>query len=408
VVTNETIIIFSGKNPLKNPGGLGSYSLSLAQSFTTNGNNVKIICFGPEDSTCLVFEYVEIIQLKVKWDFLFSVGSILINSQLGSRAADYIRDNQVENIVALIGAGIWFQGALKVKKKLGLRSKLIAAYFTTYRHEYRGHLNGSDFRIFGPIVYLQSLMLYVAAYFIFSKYEKKGLSKCDLVLTHYQSTRELLIAEMPELENIIKVTQMPNLYISKDGPGIKFPESGYKAEENLNFLLVNRLDPRKGLGLFLKSYRKLLKTYPERKFHCNIVGSGYFSKYYESLVKKLSLNEFVEFHGYLADPYELVNSKTIYVLSALEEGSSSISLIEAMSKKLPSIVTNIDGMKEDVRDGKEGFLYDPYDPDSFVRKVGFYLDQPELLGRHGEAAFLRFRNRFPDHLTLSDTESIKK
>jgi glycosyltransferase involved in cell wall biosynthesis len=408
VGTKQPILIISGKNPIENPGGLGSYSLSIAKSIKNAGYDVKILCFGPINKSIKVFDNVEIVQMKVKLGFLFSAGSIPINAQLSKQIVKYLKSNPMGDPAAIIGAGIWFYSAISVKKRLNLKSRVVAAYFTTYSHEFKGHLKGTSFQIFGPLAYLQSLMLYLAALLIFSPYEKRGLRNCDSILAHYLSTKDLLISELPELEEKIRIARMPNLYMSKLGPSFETDKSRITNEVSLNFLLVNRLDPRKGIGLFLHAYQKLLLSNPHKKFHFDIVGSGHFRAQYESLARKLSLTESVQFHGYLADPYSLVTSRTVYVLAALEEGSSSISLIESMSKKLPSIVSNIDGMKEDIRDGKDGFLYNPYDQDSFVKAAHNYLNKPSLLREHGEEAFLRFKLKFPEVLTPREVESILK
>lgn len=406
--SSETVIIISGKNPLENPGGLGSYSLSLAKSVAHQNYNVILLCFGKSNKTIPFVNGIEILQLKVHGGSLFSAGSIFINLQLGRKLSAHLSDFSMKNISAIIGAGIWFRSGLKFRNQLDSKPKLVAAYFTTYQHEFKGHLKGSSASLFGPLVFLQSAILYMFALLFFSPYERSGLKKCDMILVHYSSTKDLLNKEIPSLAPKIQLLRMPNIYVSKFGNPAKDLASDDLQNSSINFLFVNRLDARKGLGQFMLAYKKFLEENPSARFRCDVVGSGHFFRNYEKLSQRLKLSSDIKFHGFLANPYELCTSKTVYILAALEEGSSSISLIEAMSRGLPSIVSDVDGMKEDIRDGIDGFLYDPYDVTSFLRVATHYRDDPSLMQIHGESAKTRFQAKFPERLNADEVKVILK
>src|SRR3990170_1539115 len=91
----------------------------------------------------------------------------------------------------------------------------------------------------------------------------------------------------------------------------------------------------------------------------------------------------------------------IFVLPSWREGFPR-SAIEAAAMGRPLVLTDIRGCREVVRDGTEGFLVPPRDPDGLTEAVSRLLREPELHRRLGEAARARAVERF-DERRVADT-----
>lgn len=60
--------------------------------------------------------------------------------------------------------------------------------------------------------------------------------------------------------------------------------------------------------------------------------------------------------------------------------------IEAASAKLPVIASNIEGLKDAIKEGQNGFLIEPYDSESYARKINELLADDDFRKNFGEKA----------------------
>jgi len=84
---------------------------------------------------------------------------------------------------------------------------------------------------------------------------------------------------------------------------------------------------------------------------------------------------------------------------SLAEGFG-LTVAEAMWKGRPVVASQIGGIREQIEDGRTGFLVDPGDPHTFGERVSSLLDDPHAAERMGAAAQTRVRDLFlgPRHL----------
>jgi trehalose synthase len=84
---------------------------------------------------------------------------------------------------------------------------------------------------------------------------------------------------------------------------------------------------------------------------------------------------------------------------SLAEGFG-LTVAEAMWKGRPVVASAIGGIREQIEDGRSGFLVDPRDPRAFGERVSELLNDSHRAERMGEAAQTRVRNLFlgPRHL----------
>lgn len=81
----------------------------------------------------------------------------------------------------------------------------------------------------------------------------------------------------------------------------------------------------------------------------------------------------------------------IFVLPSVHEPFGIVAL-EAWSAGVPLIAANVGGLKDLVRDGETGLLFDPTDADGLVNAVGRLISNPSLGDRLAEKALVSVRN----------------
>ncbi len=102
---------------------------------------------------------------------------------------------------------------------------------------------------------------------------------------------------------------------------------------------------------------------------------------------ELGLGGAFEFLGFQADPVRVLVAADVFCLSSRYEGLP-IASIEAMAAGLPAVVTAVGGMPDVVRDGVEGRLVPPGDPDALASALVDMAD-PAVRARCGAAAASR-------------------
>jgi glycosyltransferase involved in cell wall biosynthesis len=163
-------------------------------------------------------------------------------------------------------------------------------------------------------------------------------------------------------------------------------ELGLEEEQRI-ILCVGRLYYRKGITILLKSIPEVIQKLKGVKFV--ISGKG-FKKNEENLrrlAKKLKIEEYVMFLGYVPDEKlpDLYAASDIFVLPALYE-NFPFAILEAQSTGLPVISTKVGGIPEFLADNKNGLLVDPGDPKQLAHRIMTLLQDPELaieLGGYG-------------------------
>lgn len=92
--------------------------------------------------------------------------------------------------------------------------------------------------------------------------------------------------------------------------------------------------------------------------------------------------------GLRLDTPEILSITDVYVNSSLYEGMSN-TLLEAMASRRPVVATAVGGSPDLVREGENGYLVPPNDPDALAGGIGRLIENPETARAFG----LRGRER---------------
>lgn len=151
-------------------------------------------------------------------------------------------------------------------------------------------------------------------------------------------------------------------------PDYHIPEDGI-----LHFVYTGRLEAAKGIIYVLDAFQRAFNEGIRFKLH--LVGTV------DMPMEKIdSCKDFVELHGFLTkeELAQLYHRSQVYVMCSLWEGRS-LSIIEALSCGLPSIITTSTGMTDCISDGENGFIVPPANADAIYEKVKWFAEHQKCL-----------------------------
>jgi glycosyltransferase involved in cell wall biosynthesis len=238
-------------------------------------------------------------------------------------------------------------------------------------------LHGSTFQAFNSELLNRFLFLFerltgrfTDAYVSVSKvlsetYIEKGIGKKDNYYTVYSGM------------------ELSKFYHARDKVSYKekHEELGIDAG---TFLIGNvaRLETRKGHQFLLDAFKNVVEEQKDDHVKLLIIGEGNKRKYLKNYVKELNLGDKVIFTGYREDVEELMALMDIFVLTSLREGLPRV-LVQAAAVGMPSVVFNVDGVPEIIKDNYNGFLVKVKDVKRLENRIVEYMNNKELVLLHG-------------------------
>lgn len=148
------------------------------------------------------------------------------------------------------------------------------------------------------------------------------------------------------------------------------------------FLLVGRLLEAKGLAEYAEAGR-LLKA---KGAQCRLTLLGPEEKGLGSVdlaeVRHWQAEGILEYLGETRDVRPYIASSHVLVLPSWREGTPT-AVMEAMSMARPAVVTDVPGCREVVRNGVNGWLTPPRDPQALARAMERFVADPASIARMG-------------------------
>lgn len=155
--------------------------------------------------------------------------------------------------------------------------------------------------------------------------------------------------------------------------------------------IVAALRPEKDHLNFLRAAAEMRKTHPSSRYV--VVGEGPMRPQLETAIQQLGLEEAVLLTGDRRDVRDLMPAFDVFTLTSYTVEAFPVAALEAMSAGVPVVATNVGGLGEMLRDGREGRLVEPRDPLALAHAWSELMDDPARRAM-GRAAFLRVRERF--------------
>ncbi|MCM8784043.1 MAG: glycosyltransferase family 4 protein [Candidatus Omnitrophica bacterium] len=202
--------------------------------------------------------------------------------------------------------------------------------------------------------------------------------------------RYILIREGIE---IVKQKQKKSLY-NRLNISYSFPLIG----------MVACLKPQKAPLDFVKGAFLVKKRFPKAKFI--LVGGGPLYKEVKRLIRRLNLENNFSLLGWREDAIEIISLFDIFVLTSIWEGLPLV-ILEAMSLGKPIVATDVDGIRELIEDGENGFLVEPGDYYNLAQKIMFILEEENLRKKFTDRnIYTETLSKFNLDLMTRETENL--
>ena len=180
--------------------------------------------------------------------------------------------------------------------------------------------------------------------------------------------------ELAGLFNNVRKIILPNPVKPKNSPIKKYYDT-------IDILFVGSLLEHKGPDIIIKAFKELENN--NLKLH--ILGKGPDEK----KLKRLSNNDKIIFHGFLTgkDLTEMYKMANITVVPSIGYDNSPMVIYESFMHSTPVIASRIGGIPELVKDGYNGFLFEPGSTKELSRILRRIADNPESLKELEDNAF---------------------
>jgi glycosyltransferase involved in cell wall biosynthesis len=153
----------------------------------------------------------------------------------------------------------------------------------------------------------------------------------------------------------------------------------------------------------IKAARIVVDEFPQLIFL--IAGEGPLRREIEISIKKFNLEEKVKLFGFRQDIPEILSILHLFVLSSSWEGLGT-SLLDAFASRVPVVATNVGGIPEIVKDGVNGVLVPPGNPEALAGAISSLLKNRDLARRMAEEGFRLVKEKFSIGKMVEETKKI--
>jgi len=153
-----------------------------------------------------------------------------------------------------------------------------------------------------------------------------------------------------------------------------------RAASNSIFTMVQigRLDHlNKGQHFSLRAIHRLVTHYNYTGIHLDMIGEGDSERFLREIADDLNINAYVSFLGNRTKEYirENLTQYDLLVQPSLWEGFG-LTTIEAMSAMVPTLISNVDGMKTTSADGTFSYTFQTENVEDYAEKLYRIIHYP--------------------------------
>lgn len=169
------------------------------------------------------------------------------------------------------------------------------------------------------------------------------------------------------------------------------PPESREPSPRLRLVTVARLLERKGIHVIIEACAR-----PDPlPVELTIVGTGAYEETLRKLVDKMGVGDRVKFAGYVSNNElpNLYKKMDAFVLPS-EVESFGLVFTEAMSCELPILASNVGGIPETVRDGRDGLLCPPGRPDLLRKNIESMIENRDSRIEMGKSGRRRILDKY--------------
>lgn len=227
------------------------------------------------------------------------------------------------------------------------------------------------------------------------------LSNCKFIVAPSSVFKEVIMQELPNMD-------ANRIYVSYSGGLNSDLFKPAKVEQTGEIILgfVSHIIEKKGWRLFVDAiYRLKNKGYAVKGI---MAGAGEQSQKLLAYISEYGLECCIRYLGAVNQDNlpTLYNQMTLFVFPTLFYESLGLVGIEAMACGVPVIGSNYGGLKEYIRNGENGFLFEPGDVDDMCSKIESYINLNDEERNRMQIEALNTSKRFDKKVVMDNLFSV--
>jgi glycosyltransferase involved in cell wall biosynthesis len=216
----------------------------------------------------------------------------------------------------------------------------------------------------------------------------KLLSRADVIISpseHYIDESRFLGKYRDKISVIPNGIEIEDFDISLSKEECK-EKLGLPPNKNM-ILFVGNLTPYKGPDVLVKAMPMIIEEVPDAELM--FVGGGKMRTDMEELSKKLGVENYIKFAGFVEERLKPLYYRAADVFclpSTMSTESFGIVNLEAMACGVPIVASKIGGIPDVVKDGENGLLVPPKDPEVLADAIIYLLENRDVSEKMGKNA----------------------
>ncbi len=221
-------------------------------------------------------------------------------------------------------------------------------------------------------------------------------------LLHAKTDRFIAVSEALK-NNLVDSMGISANKINVVHNGIQFADFEKKKSDKIKIVAISRLAPQKGVDYFIKAAAIVAKKHQNAVF--SIFGDGPLRDDLEKLANELGISDKLTFHGFSDEILNILPEYSIFVIASIHE-AFGLSLIEAMSVKLPVIASRTGGITEIIDGCSTGLFAEPGNPEDIANQICRLIENPELAEKLAINGYEHVKRSFSADRMAAETQKI--
>lgn len=245
-------------------------------------------------------------------------------------------------------------------------------------------------------------------YFVFARYYRQAIEKFFFPRADALATVASPYAKALDKYKPGRVYLLPSTFTTSK---TQIESDLYpKNIEKNHFLFVGRIDRNKNLQLIAHALKILNQKMPETKIKVDIVGEGEEYRNVLKLAEELKVAEQFNYIGYVKNDELQKYYRGAYalLLPSISELLGKV-IIESFTNSTPAIASDVGGVSDILKDGKNGYFIDPFSPESLAEKMEKIIKEKDYypeLQKNAIVTALKFSRESTLERWLNTLESI--
>lgn len=214
----------------------------------------------------------------------------------------------------------------------------------------------------------------------------KTLNNCDTLIVLSENWKNYFqnIVSNPDIEIVNNIVPFPSIN-----------KTPLHKISTIHLLFLGQISEEKGI-FDLLSVIIDNKSSLKNKICLHIGGIGKIQKLTET-IENNGISDIVKYVGWISgdEKINILNSSDIFILPSYIEGLP-VSILEAMSYKMPIISTLVGGIPEIVKDNINGYLIKPGDKNGLSWAINDLINNPSKIAQMGDESYNLVSPYFPN------------